>query len=487
MNGRKFKNKFDLYRFLDLKRQEIFLELKKAAKEIGISEEHKGKIGATGAISSTHSTLRKEVIKEVTESMKKVINSAVYLEKLRDLIKDVYGDNYDATPVSTCEAALWVCFDSLVTPAFQGRGDKSIVRYIVPYEKHLHHHGAYGRPFPPKYKDLFSDRGVTAGELGFYGKRLENLETVIVPLVGAKYEVHGIKEFTTPLLLGVNAKESYQKIKTTAERHADKLAAFASLGYDLPGYGYGEKDDKGAPLLQKYLGKLSKEYDIPYIVDNAWGLPIIGTDLRQTNASLILYSMDKVAGAPTSGLIIGEEEYMINILRALGMHSQRYGIKKAYGKAAYVTLDPGKEAIAGQVATLSQIKEDPSIISKPLEELYNITLEVFESFPLRDKLVISKSLNSFAVEINYEKTWDEGRVGIPIFTIEDMYAGSNLIQEGMKVMGIIPTIAYDANIMLSPGLGTLDEEGNLIHENAEIVVKAIYKILEIFGKYVGLF
>ena len=63
MNGRKFKNKFDLYRFLDLKRQEIFLELKKAAKEIGISEEHKGKIGATGAISSTHSTLRKEVIK----------------------------------------------------------------------------------------------------------------------------------------------------------------------------------------------------------------------------------------------------------------------------------------------------------------------------------------------------------------------------------------------------------------------------------------
>ncbi len=100
--------------------------------------------------------------------------------------------------------------------------------------------------------------------------------------------------------------------------------------------------------------------------------------------------------------------------------------------------------------------------------------------------LIPKSLNSFAVKVNYEKTWDEG-LGIPIFTIENMYAGSNLIQEGMKVMGIIPTIAYDANIMLSPGLGTLDEEGNLIHENAEIVVKATYKILEILGKYVELF
>lgn len=484
MKEQKFKNKFEVYRFLDVHRNEIYAELKEAAKEI-VPEEKKGKIGATGAISSTHSTLRKEIIKEVTGSMKKVINSAVYLEKLRDLIKDVYGENYDAAPISTCEAALWVTFDSLVTPPFQGRGDKSIVRYIVPYERHLHHHGAYGRPFPPKYKDLFSDRGVTAGELGFYGKRLENLETVIVPLVGAKYEVHGIKEFTTPLLLGVNAKESYQKIKTVAERHGDKLGALASLGYDLPGYGYREKDNNGAPLLQKYLGDLSKEYDVPYIVDNAWGIPIIGNDLRQINASVMLYSMDKVAGAPTSGLIIGEEEYMVNILRALGMHSQRYGIKKAYGKAAYVTFDPGKEAIAGQVVTLSQIKEDPSIISEPLEELYKITLEVFESFPLRDKLVISKSLNSFAVEINYEKTWDEG-VGIPIFTIEDMYAGSNLIQEGMKVMGIIPTIAYDANIMFSPGLGTLDEDGNLIPENAEIAVKATYKILEVLSKCVGL-
>jgi len=485
MRNPRFKNKFELYRTIDQKRDEIYSELRREAEKIGVTDKYRGKIGATGAISSCHMTLRNDVIKEVVESMKKVVDAAVYLEKLRELIKEVYGDTWDAAPISTCEAALWLAFDVLVTPPMQGRGYNSIVRYIVPYERHLHHHGAYGRPYPPKYKDLLSDRGVTAGEFGIYGKRLENLEAVIVPLVGARYEVHGIKSFVAPLLLGVKARESYERIKEYAERHETMLGAFASLGYDLPGYGYGEKDEEGTPLLQKLIGELALKYDVPYIVDNAWGIPILGNDPRKIKASLMLYSMDKAAGAPTSGLIIGKEEYMVHILKALGMHSQRYGVMRAYGKAAYVTYDPGKEAIVGQVATLRAIKENPKIIEEPLEELYKLTTEVFGDFPLRDKLVISKSINSFAVEINYEKTWDEG-IGIPIFTIEDMYAGSNIVQEGLKVMGIIPTIGYDANIMLSPGLGTLDENGNLIHEAAELVVKATYKVLEVLAKFVGL-
>jgi hypothetical protein len=33
----------------------------------------------------------------------------------------------------------------------------------------------------------------------------------------------------------------------------------------------------------------------------------------------------------------------------------------------------------------------------------------------------------------------------------------------MKVMGMIPAIAYNANTMISPGLGTVVEDGNLIH------------------------
>jgi hypothetical protein len=32
----------------------------------------------------------------------------------------------------------------------------------------------------------------------------------------------------------------------------------------------------------------------------------------------------------------------------------------------------------------------------------------------------------------------------------------------MKVMGMSPAIAYNANTMIPPGLGTVDEDSNLI-------------------------
>ena len=89
--------------------------------------------------------------------------------------------------------------------------------------------------------------------------------------------------------------------------------------------------------------------------------------------------------------------------------------------------------------------------------------EEFKALPKKfhNDLIISKSVNSLAVEINYENTWKNGQMGIPIFSIEDMYAGTHMFQAGMMQMGIIPTIAYDANIFISLGLGTLDAEGQL--------------------------
>jgi len=146
-----FKNKYHLYKHLKLSIPKIYEEARKAADEIGIPKEWRGKFGLTGAISGAHG---------------------------RDIVKDYYGDDYDAVLVSTCEAALWLSFDVLVSPPFSGRGEKYHSRYIVPYERHLHHHGGYGRPVPGFYKDILADRGCTSGELGFYGKRLENVETV---------------------------------------------------------------------------------------------------------------------------------------------------------------------------------------------------------------------------------------------------------------------------------------------------------------------
>ena len=104
------------------------------------------------------------------------------------------------------------------------------------------------------------------------------------------------------------------------------------------------------------MGELAQKYDVPYIVDNAWGVPFIGTDLRKTNADIFIYSMDKASGAPTCGLIIGKEEPMVAIRRGLGIHGARYGTLSSHGKAAYVGFDPGKEALAGSLAAIEDLE-----------------------------------------------------------------------------------------------------------------------------------
>jgi len=474
-----------MYKHLQQNTQKIYEEAKQVADELGIGE-LKGQIGLTGAISGCPAPMRKNIINAIVEGEKKVVPLVNLVEEIREIVKDVYGDEYDACPVSTCEGGLWVTFDTLFSPPLTGRGDKYRARYIAPLEKHMHHQAGYGRPFPAKYKEILADRGATAGELGFSGKRLDNLDVVIVPLEGAKYPNHGIKYHPVPLLTEVDPEASLESIAIVAETHAPYLTGFTSLGYDTPGYGYGEKDAEGTPVLQKGIGELAKEFNVPYVVDNAWGLPFIGHDPRKTGADVLIYSMDKATGSGTSGLIIGREDVMVPIRRALGMHGDRYGTTASYGKAAYVTLDPGKEALLTQVAVLKDLRDNPEIYTKQVDQLYEIvTSEVEKANPkLKQGLKISKSYNSSTVEINYEDTWKD-QMGFPIFSIEDMYAGSHLLQVGCSQMGIIATISYDANIFISPGQGTCDEEGNIIEEKMRLAIKGLFALMEIIGRYSG--
>ena len=479
--------RFQLYKELHKNLPAIYADAKKFADEIGITPELKGKIGLTGAVSSCHALLTSAVSQAIEDASRKVIENKFLIEEIREIVKDVYGDEYDAAPTNTCEAALWVSFDTLATPPMTGRGEAYRARYLAPFERHLHHHGGYGRPFPPRYKDLFADRGVTAGELGFSGKRLDNLDAVFVPLEGARYEIHGIKQHPALLLANTDAKTTLARMEATAFRQAAEVTAFSSLGYDSTGYGYGVRDANGAPLLQTGLGRIAREYGVPYIVDNAWGTPFIGADPRKLGADVIAYSMDKSSGAPTVGLIIGREEVMVPIRRALGYHSDRSGTGFSYGKAAYVTNDPGKEALVGLIAALKILRDQPVVMTRPVDQLLKIVKEEFKALPKKfhDGLIISKSVNSLAVEINYENTWKGGQPGIPIFSIEDMYAGTHIFQAGMAQMGIIPTIAYDANIFISLGLGTLDADGNLLEKETRLIVKALVGLMNITCKYAG--
>jgi hypothetical protein len=483
----KWEYKFEMYQHLANTRGQLYEQAKKIPKEIGFPEDLLGKVGLTGTVSENHGLLRKEISQAMEAGARRVVSNATLDQEIRALVKSYYGDEYDAVTASTCEALLYVGFDVLAAPPISGRGDNYRARYIVPYERHLHHQGSYGRPFPPKYKDLFADRGCTAGELGQSGKRLANLETVIVPLAGAKYDCHGINYHPCALMLGVDAKASAQIIAEEARRHEVYLSAFSSLGYTLPGYGYKEKDDDDVPVLQKSIAQLAKRYHVPYIVDNAAGLPFNCTDIRKLGAELMLFSMDKSSGGPTCGLAIGTEEMIVPLARGLGIHGHRFGNPISHGKATYVTVDPGKEALGGLIATLKVLLEKGDQFRKSADLWYEIVVDEFDNFDseLRGGLVISKDHNSCGVEVNYENTWAGGNMGIPIFSIEDMYAGTSLIQSGMRQMGVIPCISYDGNIRMSPGLGTVDEDGNLMEEPTRYIVRALVRFVELLCKHAG--
>ena len=53
----------------------------------------------------------------------------------------------------------------------------------------------------------------------------------------------------------------------------------------------------------------------------------------------------------------------------------------------------------------------------------------------------------------------------------------------MAQMGIIPCISYDGNIRMSPGLGTVDENGKLMEDRVRWIVRALVKYLELLCQY----
>ncbi len=485
--AKKWEFKYQVYKHLQANQASIYAEVRKIAEEIGITSDLKGNIGLTGAVSGCHGLLGREVDAAISDASRKVIPSAVYDEKIRDVVKAYYGDDYDAALISTCEAGLAVSFDVLCMPPTLGKGETYRARYLAPYERHMHHQGAYGKPFPPRYKEVNSERGEAAGEYGVQGKRAYNVDTIYVKPVGAKYDCHGIKYCPCPDLLHVDGEATIKKFDEVATRHAETVAGFASLGYDTPGYGYGDKKN-GVPVLQTGLAALAEKFDVPYIVDNAWGVPFIGTDIRKIGADVIMYSMDKASGAPTCGLLIGREESMVSIRRALGIHGARYGTLSSHGKAVFVGYDPGKEALAGALAAMKILKDRPEIALKALDDLYRITMEEFEFLPasLKSNWSVYKSTNSLAVELNYSDTWRNGEFGIPVFSMEDMYAGSQILQNCMSQMGLVPTIAYDGNIYISNGIGNIDEEGALIELPTRLSVKAMFKSIEVICRYAGM-
>jgi len=492
----KFQYKTQMYQHLYNNIKNIYADVKEEAKKIGITDkiaelqsQGRGTFGLTGGVSGCPAPLRDDVLEYTHKEAKKVVGLAGYVEELRYMVKDFYGEEYDVCPVNTCEAGINVCYTSMFMPPVMGAGDTYRARYIAPLEKHFHHQGGYGRPFPPKYKDIIANRGCTAGELSMQGKRQANLDVLVTRLKGADYSNHGIQYFPCVQLTNVKGEENREVFEEMAARHANMFAGITSIGYNTPGYGYGDKDAEGTPILQKVLAEVAHKYDVPYIVDAAWQLPFVGHDIRKTGADAIVYSLDKASGSSICGLIIGKEDIMVNARRAMGFHGNRYGSLASYGKAVSVAFDPGKEGLCGAIAALRVLKDKPEVMTKPVDQMYDIIVDEFNKGmdpELLKGIKFTKTYGSAAVEINYEGTWADGKMGIPIFSIEDMYGGTNIFQEGIGAMGMIPTIAYDGNILVSTGLNTLDDQGNLIEENVRLAIRGLIALINITCKYAGI-
>jgi hypothetical protein len=479
-------HRHEWYQALFEKTREIEREACDYGEKVGL-DRFAGRIALYSGMSSSPAPLPDYVLDAIVAANRQSIGSVQSIEdRIRSLIKDAYGDAFDCAVVNSCEAGLRVAIETLVAPPILRRGEARRTAMLFPYGEDCDWGAAYGRAFPPKYKNVAIDRSVSAGELGMEAKCLSDLDTLFVPFANARYEVHGIRQNIVPFLLDADWKGTIASMERMAARHGADLAGLHAIGYDTPGYGYHERDAEGRAVLMRQFGDLARRYDIPFIIDSASALPIIGNGPDEFNADIQLWSLDKIARAPTAGLIVGREDAMLAIRKALGLAGDRFGNVSSHGKAVFSAFDPGRTALAGVLAALTVLHEDPDRIRRPIDELHDIVCRQFASIDcFAGDFVITKSQHLGGTEVNYLRSWDGGGKGVPIFTLEDLYAQTNPIARALSAMGIQPPPIYAGNIMITPGTGLLDDKGDLITEKAELAVRGLVRSIEIVCRHAG--
>lgn len=477
------------YQSLFEKIPEIEREAADFADSAGLSK-YSGKVGTYQGSSGCPARLPDYVLDPIIEANRLDVLPAVKIaDQMRNLVKDIYGDGYDVCVTNTAEASLRVAFETLVAPPTMRKGDQYRARTLQIFGEDAEWGGGYGRAFPPKYRHFAMDRTVAGGELGIDGKSLNNLDTVFVRAPGVRYEIHGVRQNTVALMTGIDVDGAMQAINKAAERHAHYVSAVHAVGYDTPGWGFGEKDKDGVPTLMKRLGDTAREYDVPYILDCATCLPIVGVDPRDVDADLMIYSMDKAGRSPIGGLMIGKSEPMNVIRKAMGWIGPRSGGVSSYSKGVFSMHDPGRDSLVGMLAFLQTMRDRPEKVTDPVDGMYNILTEELQSFSaahLRDRFIVTKSYHMGGLELNYADTWQDGNRGIPLFNLEDMYCGANTIDAALVAMGQSGATIYGGNVLIGPGLGMIDESGDLLPDATRATFRGLVKALEITCRHAGL-
>lgn len=477
------------YQSLFEKLPDIQRDAAAAAEELGL-DRYAGQIGTYQGSSGCPARLPDYVMDAIAEANAVDVLPAVQVaDDMRMLVKEVYGDDYDVCVTNTAEASLRVAFETLVAPPSLRKGDQYRSRMIQIYGEDAEWGGGYGRAFPPKYRHFAMDRTVSGGELGIDGKSLNNLDTVFVRAPGVAYEIHGVRQNTTALMTELDVDGTEAAMRRAAERHAAYCAAVHAVGYDTPGWGFGQKDGDGVPVLMRRLATIARDFDVPYILDCATCLPIVGLDPRAIDADIMIYSMDKAGRSPIGGLMIGKEEPMNAIRKAMGWIGPRGGGVSSYSKGVFSMHDPGRDSLVGMLAFLRAMQETPHKVTDPVDGMYTILMEELETFTPRrfaDKLLVTKSYHMGGLELNYARTWDGDGFGIPLFNLEDMYCGSNTIDAALVAMGQAGATIYGGNVLIGPGLGLIDRHGDLRPDATRAAFKGLVKAIEITCRHAGL-
>ena len=109
---------------------QIVSEAEGYGKKLGL-DKLTGEIGLYSGSSSCPARLPDYVLNAVVEAnQKEILPLRTVEDRLRNVVKDLFGDGYDGAVVNTCEAGLGVAIDALMAPPFMRRGDAYRARMV---------------------------------------------------------------------------------------------------------------------------------------------------------------------------------------------------------------------------------------------------------------------------------------------------------------------------------------------------------------------
>ncbi|MGE5579138.1 MAG: hypothetical protein ACM3WU_03750 [Bacillota bacterium] len=371
-------------------------------------------------------------------------------DRIRDLVKSRYSDNYDCCIVETPSAGLWAACQAAFAEAVLRQGYTP--RCLWPRQKGL---AVLAGILPPKYRHVYG------GRIPRHPVQTPAFDVVVTPLEGATYANHGISNTPASLLAAASPEPSLEALAAAAEVHAPFLSGIYAQGPSTPGCGFGSLDEDGIHLLQKGCDELSAEFDVALVVDDSHALPLLG-EIPAHGSSVTVFGHRALGGF---GMAVGTED-LVAALRA-------------------GSPQPGDLDVSQLFDTLSGLVENRDRFRRNLTRLYERVTEALGRLEseFRSRIRVRKDLPSLSVEINYEDTWQDG-TGFPIFTVEDSKTGTNLLEAGIAAMGLTLVASVEASITVRlpdpvGGRSELDED------RAAREAKGLVRLLEILGKRSG--